>query len=134
MDENRKIYVVIGAFLLITAMVSYYVIKSGQEDAYTALYFSNPIEPLIYSESEKIIKVNFLIENHEGRDSSYAYVVVLDDREVIRKDATVKNSEIISISEDISIGEVREGPVVSVQLYKEGLDGIYRQIWAELNI
>lgn len=134
MDENKKFFLAIGIFLVIIFALSYYIIQEGQNDTYTVLYFSNPIEPLSYSASDNIIKVNFLIENHENKDLKYTYAVMVDDLGVVRKDITVKNNEIAAISEDVAVEEIGKGLKVSVQLYRGDIEGVYRQVWSELNI
>jgi DNA polymerase sigma len=134
MDENRKFYLAIGVSLVIIFMLSYYVIQEGQKDTYTVLYFSNPVEPLSYSTPDNTIKVNFIIENHEDMNLKYIYAVLVDESEVARKDITVKNNEIVAISEDVEIKEFRQGLKVSVQLYREDFGGVYRQIWSELDV
>jgi len=132
MDENKKFYMAVGIFLVIILAMSYYIIQEGQKDSYTVLYFSNPIEPLIYSDTEKKVSVNFTIENHEYMDLEYIYAIMVGDLEIVRKDITVKNNEIAAISEDVAIEEFRQGQKVSVQLYREGFEGVYRRIWSEI--
>lgn len=128
MGESRKFLMAASLLLVIILATSYYLIKEGQEDSYTVLYFSNPVEPLSYSESEKIIKVNFLVENQENTDLKYVYTILVDDLELAREDVTVKNNEKVVISEDVYIEEFGEGPRVSVHLYKEGINEPYRNI------
>lgn len=134
MNESKKFYAVIGIFLVIVFTFSYYVIQEGQKDTYTVLYFSNPIEPIVYSDPENTIKVNFTIENHEDEDLKYIYAVLVDDLMIVRKDITVKNTETAVISEDVAIEEFRQGLKVSVQLYRGESNETYRQIWHNLSI
>lgn len=129
MDENKKFYAGVLVFLMVVFALSYYVIQSGQQDTYTVLYFSNATDPLVYNASENTLVVNFTIENHEGQDLMYAYVIELNDSEVVKKDIILRNNEIAVISESISIEERYDGLNVSVQLYKEGFNGTYRHIW-----
>lgn len=134
MNENKKFYVAVVAFLAIIFVLSYFVIQSGQQDTYTVLYFSDPIEPLVYNAPEKTLTVNFTIENHENQDLKYTYAIKLGDSGVVEQDITLKEDETAVILEDIDVGEVRGNMKVSVQLYKEGFDEIYRQIWHEVTI
>lgn len=129
MDENKKFYAGVLVFLMVVFALSYYVIQAGQQDTYTVLYFSNATDPLVYNASENTLVVNFTIENHEGQDLMYAYVIELNDSEVVKKDIILRNNEIAVISESISIEERYDGLNVSVQLYKEGFNGTYRHIW-----
>ena len=128
MGESRKFLMAALLLLVVVLAMSYYIIKEGQKDPYTVLHFSNPVEPLSYSESEKIIKVNFLIENQENSDLKYVYTILVDDLEFVREDVTVKNNEKVAISEDVTIEEFGDGPKVSVYLYKEGINEPYRKI------
>ena len=132
MNGNKKFYAAIAAFLAIILALSYFVIQSGQQDAYTMLYFSNPIEPLVYNASENTITVNFTIENHENQAYDYAYSISLIQNytEVVsRKDKiSLKNDEIYNISESFNIADYHDLRV-EIKLYREGINGTYRSIW-----
>lgn len=134
MDKNKKFYAAVVAFLAIIFAVSYFVIQSGQQDTYTVLYFSDPIEPLSYNPSKNTLTVNFTIENHEGQDLKYTYALKLDDSEMIKKDIALKSNETAVISEYIAVEKVYKSLNVSVQLYKEGFNGTYRQIWYQTTV
>lgn len=135
MDENKKFFWAIGLFLVIIFALSYYIIQEGQRDTYTVLYFSNPVEPLSYSVSDNTIKVNFIIENHERRDVTYTYLVVLDqDKGTIKKiksEIVLRSGEIRTISEIFAGIDSKKTSKVATELFIEGSNESYRRIWYE---
>ena len=129
MDKDKKFQVSVVAFLVIVFAFSYYIIQSGQQDPHTVLYFSNPTEPVVYNYPAKTI-VNFKVENHENRDMKYTYLIKINEFEMIKKEITLKSDDAVSFSEDITTRVPSSDTInVSVQLHKEGTNGIYRQIW-----
>ncbi len=131
MDKDKKFQASIAAFLVIFFALSYFIIQAGQEDSYTVLYFSNPIEPVVYNYPTETF-VNFTVENHENRDMKYAYLIKINDFEMVKKDITLKDSDTVSFSEKITTRGPSETINVSVQLYKKGNNEIYRQIWYQI--
>lgn len=127
-------------FLLIAvAFVSAYaVIQKGQEKAYTALYFPNPLQPAEFNSSEGSLTVNFTIENREGMAVDYTYVLSVYQSETpqamknISKRIFLKDNEIAKISEKIIAGEETKSAIVSVELYITGRNETYRRIWMPL--
>jgi hypothetical protein len=137
MSENKKFYATILLFLAIIFALSYFVIQSGQQDAYTMLYFSNPLEPLIYNASENSIAVNFTVENYENQKLLYIYKVSAfyknKSRDVEGK-IILGDNETAAISEKIILEKFNGNIKIYVKLYREGMAGTYRQIWHEIAV
>lgn len=139
MDKDKRFYAAVVAFLAIIFALSYWVIQSGQQDTYTMLYFSNPLNPLMYNASENILTLNFTIENHENRQFSYRYDVSLlyegsagQVQHTVNGEVFLNKDEVARISKKIGIGEIEGNSLkVSIQVYKEEVNETYRSIWYE---
>jgi uncharacterized membrane protein len=134
---GRIFYIAVVTFLAVISTLSYWAIQSGQRDAYTVLYFTNPLRPILYDASSNTLIVNFTVENHENRDSTYTYVIRIfssENIELASKDGDVKlgREENVTVSDVLSIAKNPVGGKLYVELYLNTTKEPYRMIWQRI--
>lgn len=131
---RAKLTIGILLFLVALFFFSYYVIQSGQRDAYTVLYFSNPTQPLLYDVDSKIIAFNFTVANHEYSPKKYTYKIKVLSSENIGLAYKEGNIELgheknVTVSEVLSVAKNPVGGKLYVELYINNSTEPYRAIW-----
>lgn len=135
--EDKKFYAVVIVFLAIVFVFSYAIIQSGQRDSYTMLYFTNPLEPIVYKAPDSTLMVDFTVENHEEATVDYQYLIRLVYHDQIAANTksnykgkiTLNDGERLNISEKIVI-EVPPGDRIKVliELNRGGINETYRSL------
>lgn len=132
LERNYRLYLILAALIIGVFASAYSVIHSGQRDAYTVLYFSNPAQPFYYNASGKSLLVNFTLENHEGREVSYVYHVTLFQGEETRRveaGIALQDGETRTVSQVFQEVDASKPLKVAVELYLKGSNESYRRIW-----
>jgi len=129
----KVFYVVYMVALLSALALFYFVVKEGQEDNYTILYFSNPVEPIVYT-ADNSLAFNFTIENHEGRPMNYTYSVYLynSTKSFKRGSVFLNDNQSITISQKIQVSNYSAGIQIFVDIFQDGKNSVYRRIWYEV--
>jgi hypothetical protein len=128
---------IIGVFLVALFLLSYHVINLGQREAYTVLYFSDPVRPLLYDAESKTIAFNFTIENHEYSLRDYTYRIKLLSAEGVELafkegEVELRHGENATLSEELMIAENPLGGKLYVELYVNTSKEPYRSIWQRI--
>ncbi len=135
--EDKKFYATVIVFLVLVSVFSYAILQSGQRDSYTVFYFTNPLEPVVYTASDSTLIIDFTVENHEKATIDYQYLIRLvyyDQTAVNTKSnykgkITLNDGERLDISEKIVI-EVPPGDRIKVliELNRGGINETYRSL------
>ena len=128
----------LGLVLLLGGLfaVTYIVIQEGQREAFTVLYFSDPVEPVLVDWGNKALYVNFTVENHEYRDIDYLYRVSLRSADegvlaVREGEVGLGHGENITVSEVLPLNDTR-GERLYVELFLNNTGDAYRTIWQKI--
>jgi predicted nucleotidyltransferase component of viral defense system len=135
--RRYKLWLGVVFFLGGLFAVTYYVIQEGQREAFTALYFSDPLRPIYFDRESNALLVNFTVENQEYRDMAYIYRVSVQMREgdvlVLRGgELGLGHGENVTVAERIPFnGSYIDGKLY-VMLYLNDTGEAYRTIWQRI--
>lgn len=104
------------------------------KEHFTMLYFTNPLGIEHEVKVNEPFHVNFTVANHEFRDESYRYELLIDKKKEKENNFLLPNNASIKISENLSIDRAGNNTEVSVLLYKNNSNKAYRSIRYFLNV
>ncbi len=125
--------------LILVAIVALFGVFYNPPESYTTLYFSDSLNLAKEVRVNEPFHVDFTIENHEQKRTSYEYVLslvyykdqtIVKEIDIKREKLSLDDNDKRSISEVIVVDEPFDGRVkVSVELFKEGISEPYRGLW-----
>lgn len=101
---------------------------------FTMLYFTNTIDIKHEVNVNEPFQINFVVANHEFRDESYRYEILIDKEKEKENNLSLPNNASIEISEILSTDRAGNNVEVSVLLYKDNSNQAYRSIRYFLNV
>lgn len=119
-------HAVITAALLI--LIVGIATHSEPREHFTMIYFTNPLDIKHEVKVNEPFQVNFTVTNHEFRDESYRYEILIDKEKEKEKNLLLPNNASIDISESLSIHGAGNNTEVSVVLYKNNSNKAYRSL------
>lgn len=145
MNEKQEKKIMYGLLiLLLIAIIATIVIFYKPAEPYTTLYFTEPLKLQKEIKVNEPFYANFTVENHEKEYCNYSYLIELtyyDNQtlvkttNIVRGDIALNDNETAAISEKVVIGEpYRDRIMVSVQLYKGGVNETYRSLRYWINV